>query len=314
MADGQTTTMTGAATFFEGRAGRYVLRALELLLLVVIGWLIARMILTLITPLPLPTAPPPLAMSGSGGIEARDYTMLARFDPFGGGAGDAVPVADFIEAAETTLNITLLGVAAQEGGEGSAVMRLSGRAEETFTVGDTLQAGVTLDRIEADRVIISRGGVLESVYLENREVSERRRAGAPATAEAPVNPLSVPSNAPATGRPQTSVPDPVADLIASQTEAIAPGMDISQFMGLQPVRDGTGQIVGYRLFPRDQALFDALGLVEGDIVKGVNGRPVPRSSERIIEMVQELQDVSTITLDLERGGSPVTVTLDLTGF
>jgi hypothetical protein len=78
-----------------------------------------------------------------------------------------------IDAPETSLNLTLLGVLfypSQE--ESRAIIAEQGKPHKSYKVGDPLPRKATLHSIEAGRVILSRNGRHESLKLKKLELPE----------------------------------------------------------------------------------------------------------------------------------------------
>ena len=61
-----------------------------------------------------------------------------------------------------------------------------------------------------------------------------------------------------------------------------------------------GKPDGFKIFNiRPGSLFASLGMVNGDIIKRVNGLEIT-GPEQALQMFQQLRDESTVTVDLER--------------
>jgi general secretion pathway protein C len=88
-------------------------------------------------------------------------TLFSSFDPFfRTGAAQSANVV-------TSLQLTLFGIRMNEAsGLGSAILSGPDGVQTNYAVGEEIMSGVTLDSVEFDHVIISRGGVLESLYLD----------------------------------------------------------------------------------------------------------------------------------------------------
>ena len=76
-------------------------------------------------------------------------------------------------AAETRLNLTLLGVVAGKDPRlGRAVIQVEGKEARTYRLGDRIGAtGAVLHAVEAKRVLLERNGVLESLALKEPKLA-----------------------------------------------------------------------------------------------------------------------------------------------
>ncbi len=72
-----------------------------------------------------------------------------------------------------------------------------------------------------------------------------------------------------------------------------------------------GQIRGFRLDDvKKGSLAESLGVRDGDIIKGVEGQRLD-SIERAIQMYKEVKDRPIISVEVERGGRPITLTYEI---
>lgn len=92
---------------------------------------------------------------------------LASVRMFGDeGQAAAEPEADIDNLPETNLKLTLRGVMSASGDfPGSALVEDDKRRTEAFLVGDELPGNATLRAVRPDRIIIERGGALESLFF-----------------------------------------------------------------------------------------------------------------------------------------------------
>ena len=163
-----------ADTALEGlaRAERPVRFGLEVALVIALALIVARLVWLALFPIgvvanytdrPLPV---PMQGAGSGLAITADRTLLILTNPFDQGAVDI----EVQEAPETALNLDLLGLRmSTEGGEsGNAIIRTPDGVGRNYSVGDDILAGVTLERILSDRVIINRDGANETLMRAGR--------------------------------------------------------------------------------------------------------------------------------------------------
>lgn len=61
---------------------------------------------------------------------------------------------------------------------------------------------------------------------------------------------------------------------------------------------------------RNAREFEAAGLVSGDVITEVNGRPVAEISD-YRDLLAELADASSVSVSLERNGEPMNITINM---
>jgi general secretion pathway protein C len=265
----------------------------SLALVIAIGWYAARLA-WLLVPAAAPPAwtPPPYAGTPAvtAGGEQSAYAAIANAHLFGQATADGAPALDSAEnAPETQLNLQLRGaIAAADERFAHAIIADGSGTEKVYFLKDGLPGGAVLQQVQADRVILSRGGVVEALLLP-RETS----GGAGAARRAP-EPL-------ARRAPQPSMQEVVTQNANSITEIIRP----------QPFMPG-GELKGYRIYPgRNRDQFVGLGLKPGDLVTEINGMALNNPAQAM-EMFRALADTTQVTLTLERDGQAQSMTLDTT--
>ncbi|WP_448579872.1 type II secretion system protein N [Thermaurantiacus sp.] len=116
---------------------------------------------------------PALPESQMAPSAAPDHAILGRFDPFFRNSP-----ADGTELAVTALPLTLKGLRLDSAsGRGAAFIAGAEGFQRPYQVGDEVMEGVTLAGVATDHVILSRGGVRETLWLD-----EAGRAAAGASA------------------------------------------------------------------------------------------------------------------------------------
>ncbi|MBI2711865.1 MAG: PDZ domain-containing protein [Bdellovibrio sp.] len=72
-----------------------------------------------------------------------------------------------------------------------------------------------------------------------------------------------------------------------------------------------GVPAGYKLFQIvPGSIYEKLGLVNGDVIAGVNGSPITDPG-KAFEMISELKTSSHLELQVKRDGKPQTYTYDI---
>ena len=258
-----------------------VILAVEVGLVILIGLLVGRMAINLLSPLPAADDPPPPPRAPAEAAARPANPFRAAAAPEMAPGAPAGPAT-----AETTLDLTLHGAWVEEGGRSSAIIRTPDNEQKIFFVGDTICCGARLEEVYPEEVIISRGGVRESLRLANRQ--ESPRSSAPARQEA------------APGRQQSAPAAPTPD----QEDAAS---SIANIVRLQPMRAPDG---GFRLvvYPAaDEAAFEASGFRSGDVVVSINNRPSPGTLADLNKLLQLMSDASEAVIVVDRGGAQVPI-------
>lgn len=264
------------------RLPRYSLLSLtELVLLALLAVQGARLIWAVVTPLgPLGDWRP----AGGPDLGRARAILASGFDPFfrlGRTQGPAVV---------TSLSLKLFGVRVDEAtGRGSAIIAGPDNIQTSYSVGETIQPGVTLKSVGYDSVVISRGGADETLYLDQSGAAPVAATAAPAPANTTL--LGAPAN-------PTSAPGPVqiAEL---------------QSLNLTPRQAGGGRVTG--VVPRgDAALLGRLGLQPGDIIVQVSGRPIAGPAD-LQQAAAALRRGGNLSIAVERGDQVVPVAISISG-
>jgi general secretion pathway protein C len=262
-------------------------------LVIAIGYYAARLVWLMVPlPAPAPWTPPPFAGTTSpAGGNATAYAGIANAHLFGV-PGATEPTGDASDAPETQLNLQLHGaIASDDERFAHAIIADGSGTEKVYFMKDSLPGGAVLQRVQADRVIISRGGVLEALLL----------------------PKEPQTGSSAASTPMQRQPEPIARRNAqSMQEVVAQNANsITEIIRPQPFMPN-GELKGYRIYPgRNRDQFVALGLKPGDLVTEINGMTLNNPAQAM-EMFRALADTTQVTVTLERDGQPQTVTLDTT--
>lgn len=267
-------------------------RLVEVAYVVLLGFLLVRLVYVIVTPIEAP--PVPAATSGPAAIDA-DVSVFSRFDPFGS-AGPAAPTEEsYAGAAETTLDLSLVGNSFG-GGLKTATIELPDGRQKAFAVGDEVVGGVTLRDVLPNQAILNRNGLNETLTLKDR--SGERSSGRRDPRDLPRNRGYVPPP-----------PQPVTPAITSPGQALDL---LSRSMNFAPIEGGDASAGGFALAPgSDPALFQRSGFVSGDIVLAVDGMPAPQDPERLLELMADLPPGRPFTVTVERDGVPLDVPVDL---
>jgi general secretion pathway protein C len=198
---------------------------------------------------------------------------------------------DPANAPESTANLVLAGtIATQDPKRGVAIIS-DGGPSKVYSVGDNI-GGATLHSVYLDRVILDRGGALETLLLPRllgpgmRGPAVVRRAGADPRTVAAV--------------------DNIRRLVQQDPNIL------DQVMRTVPSYDNAaGRLRGFRAYPgRNRQIFNKLGLKPGDLVTAINGTALD-DPQRSQEVFNTIQTSDHVTVTLERGGQKQDVTLNI---
>jgi len=198
---------------------------------------------------------------------------------------------DPANAPQSTANLLLTGtIATSDPKRGVAIISDGGPAK-VYSVGDRV-GGASLHSVYLDRVILDRGGALETLQLPRllgpgmRAAAVVRRTG---------------------GDPRTvAAVDNIRRMVQKD-----PGL-LDQVMRTVPSYDNAaGKLRGFRAYPgQNRQIFSSLGLKPGDLVTAINGTALddPQHSQEVFNTIQTSDHV---TVTVERGGQKQEISLNI---
>jgi general secretion pathway protein C len=269
------------------RASRTLPQILSVALVIAIAWQLVQltwMLLDSLSPPPAFTAAPP-APAAPPAKKGIDVQTIVGAHLFGLPQAAPTPVEN---APQTQMNLVLSAVlAAEDPTKGLAIIGESAQSSKVYAVGASVRPGTSLYEVYSDRVILNRGGQLETLSLPK-----------PSTAGL------------ATNRPPAPLPQPntqLADNIRRLAET-NPGA-FAEVLRPQPVF-ANGVQRGYRVYPgRNRQAFTKLGLVPGDLVLAINGTPLD-DPQRGMEIFNTISTMDRVNLTIERNGQSQELTLN----
>ena len=211
--------------------------------------------------------------------QSARMALFSGFDPFFRNDPAAASTQNV-----TSLSLTLYGIRANESsGGGSAIIAGEDGVQSSFAVGEEVAPGVTLDSVAFDHVILSRGGVKESLYLDQSVPAETVSPSASGSSAAPAAPT------------------------ASSAGVGLNAETLQKSIGVAPRNEG-GRVTGLVLQPRDDGTMLRLaGFQAGDIVVAINGRPVSSAAD----IASQIRPGARLSVEVERGGAKVPIALNL---
>jgi general secretion pathway protein C len=279
-------------------ANAYLPKAVAVVLAIAIAWQLAAMTAALLPgeppdqPVPLVTRGPSQgATAAPADLEVLRATHLFGIAPERSAEEEFVPVVDVVDAPETTLNLELTGVVFADVNELSMAIITSGRNEEKlYGIDDTIEnaSGATLYRVHRDRVILNRGGRLETLRLPREEAAATRPAARAARRQ---------------GSNSSTATAPLRQVISDNASRL------TDIIRLAPHVEN-GQVVGFRVNPgREEEIFTALGLQAGDVVTDINGLALNDPS-RGLQAFEALGESTMANVTVLRNGSPEVLVID----
>ncbi len=273
---------------------------------VLIGVAAARLSLDLLPAAPA-YRPAPQAAGGAARRESASELAgkVARANLFGvAGATSTAKPAKVEEAPETRLNLTLKGVLAFEPQSLAMAIISAGSAQEKiYAVGEEIVGQARLAEVYADRVIIERAGVRETLRLPENLAT---LGGAPASDSR----AAASAAAPATdGKDLPSgLPSQPAEL---RDHLVKNPAQLAQLVAAQPHREN-GRLMGYKLSPKDggSEFLASFGVYPDDVITQVNGIALT-SQKRGIRALRKLIKANQVELTVLRNGAEVPVSISL---
>jgi general secretion pathway protein C len=273
------------------------------------------------TPAPLANTPSHTnRVASTGSLSVPDIAAKNLF-----GHANAVGTAPApVDAPATRLRLTLEGIfLAELPEESAAIVSEPSRPGELVLVGGKLPGGAILREVHADRIVLNRGGVTETLRFPDQPtlVSAQDRADiAPPMDE---NQGFEGEQQPEYVEPQPEEqPPPAADVTPPDTSSTIAGIVQSYRERLQQDPNGTLNSIGVAPVAADSAKgyrLDSLaaspylaqtGLQAGDVVLSVNGRPVGDVQQDHLEIDNILAQGSA-RLEVQRGTRRFFVTASL---
>jgi general secretion pathway protein C len=252
---------------------------------------LARIAISLLSGGPVKSPQPVLASVAPRAQHAGlDIQSVVSAHLFGVAAPDP-STQDPANAPQSTANLVLAGtIATQDPKRGVAIISDGGPAK-VYSVGDNV-GGATLHSVYLDRVILDRGGALETLLLPR--LLGPGMSGPPVVRRSGADPRTV------------AAVDNIRRLVQQD-----PGI-LDQVMRTVPSYDNAaGRLRGFRAYPgRNRQIFNKLGLKPGDLVTAINGTALD-DPQRSQEVFNTIQTSDHVTVTVERGGQKQDITLNI---
>ena len=260
-----------------------------------------------------PTAPQVLAPSEAGEVEASvDIGAILEASLFGRAPSDQDARATLQPTAKTRLPLTLQGVfVADPPSDSAAIIARKGNRGRLYAIGDELPGNATLRAVQAEQVILLRAGQHETLTFPETQPFRRVTARPPNAAAENRSTTKSPSTPPPAAEPKQQQPPEGAEaLVERYRERLnnSPEQLLDEFE-IAPVR--RGEAAGYRVGNlANLPYLSQTGLLSGDLILSVNGRPVGNvQTDR--STINDLLASGTVRIEVQRGQRRFFVTTSL---
>lgn len=277
---------------------RRAIRILNLLLIIWIAWLLATMTWSLLAK-PEPTgAALPETVTPTPQVNQQQALVrqLPNWHLFGEVAPEAAPVKTVVpvDAPDTRLKLSLHGTFSSDDSElARAIIADERRNEEMYAVGDILPGNAELSEIQADKVILLRGGRYEILRLPRDTITGDAGGAVISAADA--------------SRVETT-----SERLRTLRQSLR--QNPKSLFGLVrtiPKKDDQGKMVGYILQPgREPELFEQMGLKPGDVVTRINDVNLNNLASGM-QALRSVQSGDTVSMTVLRGDQTEDLTFRL---
>ena len=220
-------------------------------------------------------------------------------------------------AVQTRLPLELQSVfVADDDSASAAIVAQRGKPGKLYAVGDTLPGNAKLVEVQKDRIILSRAGSREALMFPKsnaqfiadpvEEETVREQTQAP-LADGSTADQSIQNEA----RRRLTEQEP-ADVLENYQQRLAEDADGTlRELGVEAVEESAGG--GYRIGDPAQAPYlRQTGLLPGDVILSVNGRPVGDVQQDQLQLA-DIMAQGTARIEVQRGSRRFFITASLGG-
>ena len=257
-----------------------------------------------------PKAPQPPVPSEGGVVAASvDLGEILKAGLFGRTPNDQDAGAVALQpTAETRLPLTLQGVFVTEPpSDSAAIIARKGNPGRLYAIGDELPGNATLRAVQAEQVILLRAGQHETLTFPEGETFRRVRVPPPNTA-ADSSPPPAPPPDRETG--QERPPESAEEVVERYRERLNDNPEqVLEELAMAPV--SRGEAAGYRVGNLASLPYlSQTGLLAGDLILSVNGRPVG-DVQNDRSTLNNLLASGSVRIEVQRGERRFFVTTSL---
>ncbi len=195
------------------------------------------------------------------------------------------------------LKIKLLGTVVAEEHAAAIIALAAGREQRVFFIGDSIQPGVVLKTIEAEAIVVERGGKLERISLEQGA----KLSATPTPSNSIVSKTAGP---PARSMRRPPIPSQPIRKQMNRNHLQKQLQDFPALLSQARVMPhmNNGKPEGFTISEiAPGSLYQQAGLLNGDIILSVNGKRIS-DARQAMGMYQTLKSAAAIDLELLRAG------------
>jgi len=275
----------------------YVPRSLEFIFALLAAWLVAGYLTA--SPLGLTTILPPETIHTHHDSALNLDTPIFGKPAVQAKAPPTVVAKPVVQQATiiSKLNIKLIGTVVA-GDRSAAIVSINNNPKQQFfNLHATMQAHVTLEKVEARAIVVNHSGKFERITMEKEQ---------PLTGGSIAQNMTYPhaSKSRQTYQPRRLIHRAhLNQQMRNFSRLLTQARVIPHFT--QGKADGFTIV---EIVPG--SLYEQIGLQNGDVIHKVNGQTIT-SAEQAMTMYQTLQNAPSIDLELLRGGSVVPIHYDI---
>ncbi len=215
-------------------------------------------------------------------IDLNSLNKLNLFGEFQAKKTNPVPekVVSTNNAPKTALKLVLSGVvASSDQSKALAIVEHRGK-QQTYGIDESIEGTqAVIKEIQSERIIILHKGNYESVLLDPDSKQARNNSNQRQLSRV-------------AAQPEAKID--VAEVLKDPSK-------LTDYIRVSPVRVD-GELTGYRVNPgKDAALFRQVGLQANDLAVALNGYDL-RDNAQAMQVMQELPELSDVTVTVERDG------------
>ena len=247
--------------------------------------------------MPSPSSPVKLARSKDGGPLAGRNMFCSSCTP---------PVTVAVNPGSiqtTTLPLVLVATnvgATPDGSYATIIDSTSGR-QGSFSIGDPIPGATgKLKEIHYKYIDFDNQGHIERLVLQGQAPPPASPPPQPEVADGDDLQSQIDNGIKSTGDNQFEIDKALVDKIVQNPMAVAKGARVIPAMQ-------NGKPMGFKLYAiRPGSVFAKLGLANGDTLESINGF-VLDSAEKALEVYTKLREATSLEVDIQRRGKPVTL-------
>ena len=228
--------------------------------------------------------------------QQNNFKKLTAANIFG--VSDAAVSQKSTKAPVTKLNLTLKGVLAATPAERGSAIIAKGQSgkEDIYSVGDKIQAGVEVEAIHPDHVVLNRNG--RSEILKLQKVSGLSNFGASTDSR-----KSLSSRGLRASSPGAALKEIRSNILKNPTS-------FGEYALPVVVRE-KGRQIGYRLQPQKKGgLLAELGIQSSDVIIEINGVKLNKPQNGI-SALRKLSTAKNLSLVIKRNGAEIPLNISL---